>query len=381
MTEFAKVPLNTSLQERYINGSVLSHTHFDNFIGSEMIFPLYESVSGLCKHLFDADYADARPLSGMNATTTVLLTTLNIGDKVAVLSPSGGGHDSFTTIVNRLGFQVFDVPFDFSSMQPDIYRLNKLIREKNIKAVLFAPSDIIIPPPINEIELNHAFIIYDATQTLGLIASGHVPNPLHQSDRIVLVGGTHKTLPGPTSGLILTNARDIFNKIDFQGGIYVRNPQPHQIASLILTLIEFSVIGRSYMSQTIKNANKLAKELYERDFEVLKSDKIPTNQWTETHQIFIHASQEKSKVIERNAIKYGVTLNRKEKAIFKHSGIRLGLQEVTRIGWGEKEMIDIANIINLLKDNHLSDKDIIYLMESLPDKNVNYYTYKPTQTF
>ena len=35
-------------------------------------------------------------------------------------------------------------------------------------------------------------IIYDSTQTLGLIATGIIPNPLLASNNIVLIGGSHK---------------------------------------------------------------------------------------------------------------------------------------------------------------------------------------------
>jgi len=377
MTDFAKLPLKSSLQERYINGSVLKHTYDDNFVGSENLFPLYENISSLCKYIFNADYEDARPLSGMNATTTVLLSSLNIGDRVAMLYPSGGGHDSFVTIVERLGFVVFEVPFNYESMQIDSSLLSRLVRDKNIKAVLLAPSDIIKSPPLDSLDIGDALLIYDATQTLGLIASGHIPNPLEQVENIVMVGGTHKTLPGPTCGLILTNSEKIFQRIDSQGGIYVRNPQPHQIASLILTLIEFIVVGYDYMEQVIKNTNLLAKNLEDLKFNVLKSKLLPLGMWSETHQLFIHCNPDEALNLERNSIRYGVTLNRKSKAIFNNSGIRLGLQEVTRMGWKEGSIPKIAEILNLLSQPSSSESSIFKLMSELPEKNPNYYSFTP----
>lgn len=378
MSDFAKIPLNTSLQERYINGSVLSHTHLDNFIGSEHLFPLYENISELCKVLFRANLVDPRPLSGMNATTTVLLTSLNIGDKIAVLSPSGGGHDSFATIVNRLGFDVYEAPFDFSEMKVDIDALNKLIVKEDIKAVLLAPSDIVSIPRLEKIDIGEGFIIYDATQTLGLIASGLVDNPLDQNDRVVIVGGTHKTLPGPTCGIILTNLEVVFSNIDKKGSIYVRNPQPHQIASLMLTLIEFMVKGKEYSSQILANANSLANILYSKyNIDIIKPESLADGKWTETHQLFLHFPEDIATTIERNAIKYGVTLNRKTKKIFKNTGIRLGLQEITRLGWKEDCLPKVAKILDMITRPNVNDSELMSLLKELPVKDPNHYSYRP----
>lgn len=57
-------------------------------------------------------------------------------------------------------------------------------------------------------------IIYDATQTLGLIAGKILPNPIDCCDNIVLIGGTHKTFPGVTCGYIATNTDAIIQPIN-----------------------------------------------------------------------------------------------------------------------------------------------------------------------
>jgi len=70
----------------------------------------------------------------------------------------------------------------------------------------------------------------------------------------------------------------------------------------------------------------------------------------------------------------GVSLNKKDKRLFKGSGIRLGLQEVTRYGWGVEEMDIIAEILFLLYKNQM--KDVTTLLEKLNINREIQYTFK-----
>lgn len=90
-----------------------------------------------------------------------------------------------------------------------------------------------------------------------------------------MAGSTHKTLPGPTNGLILTNSSDIINKIDLKiNPDYLRNVQLHQIMSLIFTLEEFSIFGKEYCEHMVKVANMLGKLLEEKGFNIVKRIKF-----------------------------------------------------------------------------------------------------------
>ena len=132
-------------------------------------------------------------------------------------------------------------------------------------------------------------IIYDGTQTLGLIASGVLENPLENINNIVLIGGAHKTLPAPACGLIMTNCSSYQQCL--QTNItpkYLRNTQPNHIAALLLALIEQENLGKSYQTLTVKIANQLAEELSILGFNVAK---LKSNKYTYTHQLFILMSQ------------------------------------------------------------------------------------------
>ena len=46
--------------------------------------------------------------------------------------------------------------------------------------------------------------------------------------------------------------------------------------------------------------------------------------------------------------RFGISLNKKNKKLFRGNGIRLGVQEVTRYGWDKEEMDIIAQILFLI---------------------------------
>jgi len=54
-----------------------------------------------------------------------------------------------------------------------------------------------------------------------------------------MFGGTHKTLPGPASGLIMTNEKYLHEKMETSiNPKYLRHSQMHQKISLLFTLIK-----------------------------------------------------------------------------------------------------------------------------------------------
>ena len=214
ISDFVKNVLTSSIQERYICGSVSAYD-IDNFIGSEFIYPLYEEINKISKHIFDADYTDPRPLSGMNAAISTLMSITQNGDKVLLLSVDSGAHDSFKPICERLGLDFHFIPYNYDSYQIDYVLLNQEISKNEYSLIIIPPSDILSPPSLELIELTpNCRIYYDVTQTLGLIGAGVVSNPLELNAPIILSAGTHKTFPGPTSGLILTNDSTFKMQID-----------------------------------------------------------------------------------------------------------------------------------------------------------------------
>ena len=256
VSEFSKIPLSSSIKEKYVMGSPLEYIKDDNFIGADIVYPYYHIISDLCYQLYDAQYADARTLTGMNSITTLLMSLTNIGDKIAVSSVDCGGHASIPDICMRLGLKLIELPYNYEDLDFDYEGINQLIdANTDIKLILICISDVVNPFDISQIINPHNIpIVYDATQTLGLIAGNIIDNPLanrKEQENFILMGATHKTIPGPSCGLIMTQNKRLATTFDNKiNPTFIRNTQLNEKLSLICTLLEMKYFGKDYATLT-----------------------------------------------------------------------------------------------------------------------------------
>lgn len=369
ISSFASMPLSMGFQERYIVGNTYSYMEKDNFIGSTYLLPFYQMISEKCESIFRAKYTDARTLTGMNCLMMVVTALAKAGDKILILGASAGGHASVKPIAERLGLIVGEVPFDFEEQDLDYEKLNRQIQEEDIDFILLAPSDIIHPFRVTKLDTRRATLLYDVSQMLGLIGAGIIENPLDEMENIVIFGGTHKTFPGPASGLIMTNDEDLHNRLETTiNPIYIRHTQMHQKVSLLFALVEFEIFGKAYQEHIVELANALAKELEKRGFFVGHSD----SQYTYTHEVFIYTDEKLMERIYENSIRFGITLNKKHKELFKGYGIRLGTQEVARYGWPIDSMKQVAQIMEEISKEEVDDQRVHEMISNLPAKKVQF---------
>lgn len=353
MSEFSKIPLSSSVKEKYLMGSPLKYNEDDNFVGADIVYPYYNIISELCQQIYGSIYSDARTLTGMNSITTLLMSLTNIGDKIAVSSVSCGGHASIPDICMRLGLQTIELPYNYENLDFDYDDINNLINnDKSIKLILICISDVVNPLDTSKIiNTNNIPIIYDATQTLGLIAGKVLENPLtnlNYKENFILMGATHKTIPGPSCGLIMTKNLSLASRIDDKiNPIFIRNTQLNEKMSLILTLIEMKYYGREYATLTVQNAKNLAIILSELGFNVMNKARDYTN----THQIFITCSKQQMYNFYDNCDFYNITLNFKTKKVFNDYGIRIGTQEISRYNWGDPELMILGDILKCLYEH------------------------------
>lgn len=369
ISEFANIPLSVGFQERYIMNNTYSFSADDNFIGCEKLYPFYVELSNVCERLFSAKYTDARPFTGMNCIDMVVKSLCKPGDKIMILGKEYGGHASVKPVIEKLGIEVLDAPYHLSNYDLDYEQLNKEVKEKNVNFILLAPSDIIKPLDVERIDTTNATLLYDCSQLLGFIAAGLLPNPLKTMKNIVLFGGTHKTFPGPASGLILTNEEELHNKMEKTiNPTLLRHSQMHQKISLLFAMLEFEDFGKDYMKKVDHCSNYLAKKLEEKGFDIAKIG----DRYSYTHQIFMKCSKEIMDTIYSNAYDCEVTLNKKHKKLFDDYGIRLGTQEIARYDYDDNSMDLIATIINEISKKECDVTSVKKLVKSLPKKEIHY---------
>lgn len=373
VSEFVKSALNSTWNGKYS----LSNNDFSSssdFIGGNYVHELVAITVNQCNKIFSAKYSNPKTLTGMNCFTVTLMSCMDLCDnrKAFITTPDCGGHASIPAILSSVGFEFDSIPYNFNKYDIDYTRANSLLKKNKYGLVVIALSDLLQQPNIDKMDIpKDTIIIYDATQTLGLIAAKLCDNPLlSKHNNLLLIGGTHKTLPGPSCGLIMTNNDNLYRSIEHNiSPVFLRDFQPNNVAGLLMALIEAEEIGEEYQNNIIWTANCLGDKLDRYGFHVASL----SEQYTKTHQIFLKTSMDEMEMIYSNAIKYGITLNKKMKPLFNGYGIRIGVQEIARYSWKEKELELLANIIFLLKQEHIDNDYIKKLINTLCDrKNPNY---------
>ncbi len=366
VSDFVKSALNSHFEGKY---SAVDSSGTDSFIGGGYVARLNSLLNRECYRLFNSTYVNADTLTGINCLTVAVMSVLSPGDEVLLTTPEQGGHPSVPAILNMLGIKYRSIPYDFEKFQINYKETNKLIENNNFKCIIFCQSDLLQPPEIENINVKSDIrIIYDATQTLGLIVSKCVPNPLLSYKNTALIGGTHKTLPAPSCGLIMTNDEVLADR--FKQNIHptlLRNTQPNHIAALLLALVEQEIYGEKYQRHVIEVANKLGRELSNFGFDVIR---ISENKYSNTHQLFIRLSQTETELFFKNALKYNVTINKKHKKLFNNFGIRLGTQQIARYNWQDIEIKKLAKLLYMLHTEPENSAKILNLRRFLIQKKI-----------
>lgn len=372
ISDFCKSPLNSNFEGKY---SFIDSFGNNSFIGGEYVNQLNDLLKNECQTLFHAQYANADTITGINCFTICAMSLLTRGDYVLITTPEQGGHSSIPIILDTLGIKYETIPFNYSNYQIDYHSLNLLCLSNKFRFIIFCQSDVINPPDLSKIKLSHGMgIIYDGTQTLGLIAAKVIPNPLDVIPNVVLIGGAHKTLPAPACGLIMTNNTQYIeclkNSITPK---FLRNTQPNHIAALLLSLIEQEEYGQEYQTSIVATANKLGRELENLNFRIAK---LEIGVYTHTHQLFLLMNEKAATNFYQNAQQYNVTLNQKHKLLFSNDGIRLGVQEIARYKWSETEIALLAKLLYHLNVAKPDPEKILEIRQNLIAKKIPQFTYE-----
>ncbi len=389
MSPLAMEMLLTDFGFRYAEG--LPHKRY--YQGNYYVDLLEDKVIDLGRSLFNAKYIDPRPLSGTNANMAVLYAFTKPGDLISTPALSGGGHISSASFgaVGFRGLKTVNYPFNIDEMNIDIDGTIKLIKEKKPKVCWFGQSVFLFPTPLKE--LNDAFnevdckVVYDAAHVLGLIAGKQFQDPLREGAEI-LTGSTHKTLPGPQHGIVIGNgSEEDWKKV--QRGVFPGTLSNHHInamAALGVTMAEHLEFGESYAKQIIKNAQLLGEELNKYGFKVLGEK----NGFTKSHTLAVDVSKNGGgKLVAEKLEKCNIIINKNllpyddNKKSMNPSGIRLGTQEVTRIGFKESDIKYIAELINdaIIKNRDINSvkNDVIDFKSQFKEVKYCFGKYKPYQ--
>jgi glycine hydroxymethyltransferase len=347
----------TSNPVRMLLASDFSHRYAEGDVGNRFyqgckyIDVVEEKALRYAKELFDAEHVNLKPISGVTANIATLFALTSPRDRMMALSVPNGGHISHSkySIPAMRDLELYNFSFDINEMNIDTDKMLKAIRQNKPSLLLFGASLFLFPHPITEAreaaDEVDAKIMYDASHVLGLIAGKQFQDPLREGADVI-ASSTHKTFPGPQGAIILckTNIKDEIDQAVFPGT--VSNHHLHHVAGLAVSLVEMLEFGEAYAAQTVANAKTLAQSLYEAGFDVLCEHKG----FTESHQIAIDVSSygggaAVAEKLELANIIINKNLLPSDRDPDKPTGIRLGVQELTRIGMKQSEMQEIAALI------------------------------------
>ncbi|MGD1054796.1 MAG: hypothetical protein ABR867_01780 [Nitrososphaerales archaeon] len=338
--------------------------------GTKYIDELQALSEEAARKVFNARYADIRPLSGHTADMAVLLSLTEAGDKILSISPNNGGYPGITHLgLGRLlKLENLYFPYDDGIVNIKTKESISVIRSQKPKVVFFGSSFIPFPHPTRQLaEVSSGTCVYDGSHVLGLIAGGAFQDPLREGCSL-LIGSTHKSLPGPQGGIILSNNEEVFKAVSgkIHPGI-VDNVHLNRVAALTVSLLEMMQFGKSYAQAVVKNSQALAKALVAGGVNVRGA---PCG-YTKSHQVLLDYESSRLSFYSGKLEQANIIID---------NGGRVGTSELTRLGYESAEMEEVADLIcstvlgkkpvdvvkKRIKSLAKQHQDLKYVLKSVP---------------
>ena len=347
----------SDLHNRYAEG--LPGSRY--YEGNEDYDPIETHTENLAKKLFNAPFADVRPISGTAANISALFSLASPGDKFMAPELAAGAHISTQKFgaAGLRGLTTITYPSIHETMSIDTDLAVKSILQEKPRICYVGQSVYLFPndlkPIVEAAKEVGANTMYDGAHVLGLIAGKQFQDPLGDGMDII-TASTHKTFPGPQHGVILGNNdvelpngkslhKTIRNKV-FPG--VHSNHHLHKVAAFGVSLAEALEFQEDYAKDIISNAKALAEGLWNRGMKVFASEQG----FTESHTVLVDVSERGGGAdVSKRAESQGLIMNKNmlpgDTSAVKPSGIRLGTPEMTRLGMGKDAMDEVADLIHI----------------------------------
>jgi glycine hydroxymethyltransferase len=337
-----------------------------NYLGTKYIAEIEAQTHELVKEVFDCKCVDLRPLGGELAAKGVIGGLVNPGDVVMEHSSPYGGHGVgkrfLSANLTRNIYKLEYIPNNPNTYDVDLEALEKKVTELKPKLIICGRSKPLFFESLKEVrkiaDKVGAYLAYDGAHIMGLVAGKAYPNPLKNGAH-VLFGCTRKTFQAVQGGMILCNDEELLKKI--RPSLYPALQTNHDASRTLViagTLLDIRKYGHEYMTQIVKNAKSLAKELESLGLKAI----YPERDYTECHQTLLDVSKQGNAkklalMLESAHIISGATslpTDDSPDGNYGQNGIRIGVEEITKLGMKNKEMKEVARLLKQV----LVDKEI-----------------------
>ena len=358
--------LSHDLACRYAEGEndMEGHVKKRYYQGQKYMSQIEDYATDIMKSLFRSTWADVRLVSGTHANLATFkgLSLASKNNKMVVTPLSCGAHIShdYTGLAgNILGLDNINHVYNVDEFNIDPDKSAYVIRAAKPGIVTFGGSLFLFPHPIKELkavcEEVGAYVAYDASHVLGLIAGGIFQDPLREGADFV-TSSTHKTFPGPQGGVIMGNPTSpalekAVKKIQFAiFPLSASSTHLGRLPALGITALEIKLFGAELARQTVKNAQTAGQYLCENGVKVLAEKKG----FTQSHQIAVDIRsfgggkkiaqdlEDANIILNKNLLPYDDQSDKDDP-----SGLRIGFQDITRRGFREG---DIKHLCDLMLD-------------------------------
>jgi glycine hydroxymethyltransferase len=313
-------------------------------------------------------FVNVQALSGTPANLGVYWSLMEPGDTFMGLDLYQGGHLSHGSEFNISGqrYRVVSYGVDPKTERLDYDAIRDLALEHKPKIIVAGYTSYPWAPDwdaFREIaDACGAYLMADIAQVAGMSASGVYPNPIGIADVVTFT--THKTMMGPRGAVVLTTDEELAEAIDLavfpgeQGGPHVNKFAAMAVAFEIGRTEKF----RNLQAQIVKNARALADGLQTHglrlayggtDTHLLLLDlkSIPAPTALPTGQEYPIWGEPAVRILDLAGMVANKNTIPGDLETSLATGIRLGTPWLTQRGLVEKDMEEIAGLINRLLSN------------------------------
>lgn len=306
---------------------------------------LLEELVGITKKelcdIYNVKEAMIDSISGLNQMDLILSAMRKKFDKILILDRDSGGHSSTEGLAKNYSYQIKKLILDASTWDLDYNNINKIIEEwKNENVLIYLDHTVVLKP----FNINKLFdripktwyIYYDISHLQLFYFTGIYKIPKHKN--IFFGGSTHKSFPGPQKAIILFNDEEVYKLIKEEKNVKISSVHTGGILALLITILEMKKYGMTYAKDVLTKTQIFAKQLQE-NLQVIG----PAPKLTYTHQVCIEVLDEK--YATKSLADIGIITVPMKVPLRNKFGLRLGIQELCRLGISENDTIILAEII------------------------------------
>ena len=239
----------------------------------------------------------------------------------------------------------------------DVEKTKLLLAQYKPELIIFGKSMVLYKEPVAEIRKFvdeqgiRTTIMYDMAHVLGLIGD-HFQKPFEEGAEIV-TGSTHKTFFGAQRGVIGVN----YQPEDLKWGLWetietrafpgsVSNHHLGTLLGQLMAAYEMNAFRDEYQKAVMENAKHFARCLAYEGLDVAGDPKMD---YTQTHQVIVKVGYargpEIAERLEANNIICNYQATPEEEGFSASGALRMGVNEMTRFGFGKDEFAQLAHLI------------------------------------